>query len=104
MNLEKIRKRKGLSQCELADKLGVSKSYISHLESGRRQMGLDLLRKYAGVMSMRPEEILRALEQTQRTAIGEKELAMQVSRIVRQVMSKNNVTEKVSHGNCSSDR
>jgi transcriptional regulator with XRE-family HTH domain len=104
MNLETIRKRKGLTQCELADKLGVSKSYISHLESGRRQMGLDLLRKYAGVMSMRPEEILRALDLTQRSAIGERDLAMKVFRIVKQVMSKKNVSEKVSYGRHSSDR
>ena len=91
MNLEQVRKRKRLSQCELADRLGVSKSYISHLECGRRQMGLDLLRKYAGVMSMKPEEILNALELTQHAA----ELAVQVSRVVKDVMKKQMAEKKV---------
>ena len=95
MKLKQLRKRKGLSQYELADKLGVSKSYISHLECGRRQMGLDLLKKYAGVMSMRPEEILNALELTQHAAVEEQELAMQVSRVVKDVMKKQMAEKKV---------
>ena len=95
MKLRELRKKKGLSQCTLADKLGVSKSYISHLECGRRQMGLDLLRKYASVMSMKPEEILRALELTQHAAVEERELAMQVSRVVKDVMKKQMADKKV---------
>lgn len=104
MNLEQIRRKKGLSQYELANRLGVSKSYISHLECGRRQMGLNLLRKYASVMSLKPEEVLRALELTQRAAIGEREMAMQVSRIVKQVMKKKNVLENMKYGNRSTNR
>lgn len=95
MNLEQIRKNKGLSQCELADRLQVSKSYISHLECGRRQMGLDLLRKYASIVSMKPEEILKALESTQQAAVGERNLALQVSRIVIKEMKKNGLGKRV---------
>jgi transcriptional regulator with XRE-family HTH domain len=36
-----------LTQAELARRLGLSKSYISEIESGRKKAGLDLLERYS---------------------------------------------------------
>ena len=86
MQLKELRKRNSLTQQELADKLSISKSFVSQLERGERQMSLGLLKKYANVVSVKPEEILRALEITQREVPVERKLAKQVSLVVKQVM------------------
>lgn len=45
--LKAIRQFHGLTQAELADKLGMSKSYLSEIESGKKSVGFDLLEKYS---------------------------------------------------------
>jgi transcriptional regulator with XRE-family HTH domain len=101
MQLRDLRIKSGLTQRSLADKLTVSESFISQLERGERQMSLDMLRKYAGVISVKPEEILRALDITQHEVPVEKELASRVSRLVKEVMKKDKekVMERMYNGN-----
>lgn len=45
--LKLLRRHQGLNQASLANKLGVSRSYVSELESGNRTPSLDLLSRYA---------------------------------------------------------
>lgn len=45
--LKLLRRYQGLNQSVLAKELGVSRSYISELESGNRTPSLDLLNRYA---------------------------------------------------------
>lgn len=45
--LKLLRRHQGLNQLALAKKLGISRSYISELESGNRTPSLDLLNRYA---------------------------------------------------------
>lgn len=45
--LKLLRRHQGLNQATLASKLGVSRSYVSELESGNRTPSLDLLSRYA---------------------------------------------------------
>src|SRR4051812_35276749 len=45
--LRLVRVYHDLSQAELARRLGLSKSYISEIESGRKKVSLDLLRLYS---------------------------------------------------------
>ena len=40
--VEAARKKKGLTQEELADKAGVSQSMINHIEKGRKKPSLDI--------------------------------------------------------------
>ena len=40
--VEAARKKKGLTQEELADKTGVSQSMINHIEKGRKKPSLDI--------------------------------------------------------------
>lgn len=44
-----IRARHGLSQLEMAERLGVSKSYIGLIENGQREAGRDILEKLAAL-------------------------------------------------------
>ncbi len=50
--LKLLRRYQGLNQSDLARKLGVSRSYISELESGNRTPSLDLLSRYADIFNI----------------------------------------------------
>ena len=44
-NIKDLRKKKGITQEELGDVIGVTKTAISYYESGKRQLTADLLQK-----------------------------------------------------------
>lgn len=50
--LKLLRRYQGLNQSVLAKKVGVSRSYISEIESGNRTPSLDLLNRYAEVFNI----------------------------------------------------
>jgi len=50
--LKLLRRYQGLNQSALAKKLGVSRSYISELESGNKTPSLDLLSRYADIFNI----------------------------------------------------
>ncbi|SIT18452.1 DNA-binding transcriptional regulator, XRE-family HTH domain [Thalassolituus maritimus] len=50
--LKQIRVFHQIKQVELADKLGISKSYLSEIESNKKPVSMDLLEKYAEYFSV----------------------------------------------------
>lgn len=52
-----------MNQTALADKLQISKSYISEIESGKKQVTLELLQKYADAFGMPLSSLLFFSEQ-----------------------------------------
>lgn len=52
-----------MNQSALADKLKISKSYISEIESGKKQVTLELLQKYADAFGMPLSSLLFFSEQ-----------------------------------------
>lgn len=50
--LKQIRVFHQLKQVELANELGISKSYLSEIESNKKPVSMDLLEKYADHFSM----------------------------------------------------
>ena len=59
--LRRYRHTAGLSQQQLADSVGISKSYISSLELGYRAPHLNLLAKIASALNVRPGELVDAM-------------------------------------------
>jgi len=57
-NVRKLRSKKKLSQKTLADKIGISVSYVSMLERGQRSPPLDMLEKVAKAMGVTPISLL----------------------------------------------
>ena len=57
-NVRKLRGKKKLSQKTLADKIGISVSYVSMLERGQRSPPLDMLEKVAKALGVPPISLL----------------------------------------------
>jgi transcriptional regulator with XRE-family HTH domain len=57
-NVRKLRSKKKLSQKTLADKIGISVSYVSMLERGQRSPPLDMLEKVAKALGVTPVSLL----------------------------------------------
>jgi len=58
MRLQEIRKRRGLSQVEVAERLGIHQSLISQYERGYLRLHGALLVRLAEVLKTTPDEIL----------------------------------------------
>ena len=56
--LSKLRKDAGMSQAELARRLGLTQSLISRFEQGQRRMYDDMLAATAKILSVTPNDIL----------------------------------------------
>jgi transcriptional regulator with XRE-family HTH domain len=56
--LRLIRAFHDLSQTEGADKLGISKSYLSEIESGRKEPTLQLVKRYSDVYELPTSSIM----------------------------------------------
>lgn len=58
-NLAEIRKAKGWSQQELADKSGVSQTYISELEANKKQPTVPIAQNLASALGVSIGELLQ---------------------------------------------
>ena len=72
-----------MNQSTLAERLGISKSYLSELEAGKKQPTLELLQKYASTFNMPLSSLVFFAENLEnptrskvRTAIAGKALKM----------------------------
>ena len=57
-NLRIARERKGISQKDLAESIGVAKSTYSLYESGNREPGVPTIKKIADVLNVSADELL----------------------------------------------
>jgi transcriptional regulator with XRE-family HTH domain len=57
-NVRKLRAKKSLSQKALADKIGISVSYVSMLERGQRSPPLETIEKMAKALGVTPANLL----------------------------------------------
>ena len=57
-NVSILRKKRNLSQQDLADKMGVSNSYVSMLERGQRSPPLETIELIAKALGVRAEALL----------------------------------------------
>lgn len=60
-NLEYLRKRKGWTQTDLANKLGTTWGVISHWELGKRQPRMEMVGKIAELFGVGPDIIFKDL-------------------------------------------
>lgn len=65
--LQKLREFAVLTQVELAEKVGVSVTTISHWETGSKRPRASNIRKLAEVLSVNPREVLAAINENPST-------------------------------------
>ncbi|MFC2992934.1 helix-turn-helix domain-containing protein [Halomonas tibetensis] len=58
MNIRKARKAAGLTQIELAERVGCDQSMISRIEQGKRPVTVDMLKVIAQAVGMPPHALL----------------------------------------------
>ena len=58
-NLKKIRINKNITQTELAEKLGVDKSFVSNLENGKTNPTLSTITNIAQALEVSANELLK---------------------------------------------
>lgn len=56
--IRKVRKAKGLSQENLAEKVGISTTHMSHIETGNTKMSLPTFAAIAFTLEVRTDELL----------------------------------------------
>ena len=57
-NIRELRKKRGLTQQQLADKLGISQVHLGRLETNARSMDLEQVEKISSALGVKPYEIL----------------------------------------------
>ncbi|TKT70863.1 helix-turn-helix domain-containing protein [Afipia massiliensis] len=59
--LVELRKKAGLRQIDLAEKLGVYQSWVTHLESGQRRVDVVELIELGRIIGFDPADVVRKL-------------------------------------------
>lgn len=57
--IRRIRKKYGLSQEELAERINISNTHMSHIETGNTKLSLPVLVHIAQALNVRTDELLR---------------------------------------------
>ena len=73
--LKLVREFHRMNQTELAEKLQISNSYLSELETGKKKASIDLLRKYSEIFDIPPSSLLMFAE------VIENETFAEISRV-----------------------
>lgn len=81
--LRLIRVYHDMKQNEAAVKLGVSTSYLSEIEKGRKEPTLDVLRKYEAAFQIPVSSILFFSENLGQSAAKEKARSFVASKIIK---------------------
>jgi transcriptional regulator with XRE-family HTH domain len=81
--LRLIRVYHDLKQSEAAEKLGVSKSYLSEIEKGRKEPTLETIRKYESVFDIPMSSIMFFSENLGKNAPKERARTLVASKILK---------------------
>jgi len=66
LHLRETREKSGLTQEQVAEKLGVTQTFISKCERGERRMDILEVRDYCAALQMPFEKFIAELEQTRK--------------------------------------
>lgn len=76
--IKELRKAEGLSQEDLADKMGVERSFISLLETGQRGCSIDVAIRLSEILNSSLDYIVLGISQTE---LAKKELDNTIQRL-----------------------
>ncbi|MFW9786979.1 MAG: CBS domain-containing protein [Candidatus Thorarchaeota archaeon] len=73
-DIQKLRQRKGLTQSELAAKVGVSQSYIARLERGSLDPKLSLVKKIVDILTIESGRVCSEIMTTDPTTVDARDV------------------------------
>lgn len=88
--LKTVREVHQIPQAALAEKLGISKSHLSELESGKKAVSVDLLKKYATVFDVPPSTFLSFMEALEGVSERKRERAKKLLSVLEWTLDKDN--------------
>jgi len=91
VNLKKLRLQEGLTQQQLADKLGVTKSVVSYYELQERSPSPEVLTKLASIFHVTTDSLLgieRSVDYVDLSGLDEEDIVT-VKRLVTSLRQKN---------------
>jgi transcriptional regulator with XRE-family HTH domain len=65
-NIRMLRRNRGLSQEEFAERCGLHRTYVGAIERGERNITLETLEKFARALNVRPETLLMRNEKAEK--------------------------------------
>jgi len=89
VDIQKLRQRRGLTQTELASKIGVSQSYIARLERGSLDPKLSIVKKIVDILTSDMGKVCSEIMSTNPVTVN----ARDVVSIAVSLMQKNNYSQ-----------
>lgn len=86
--LKTVREVHQIPQATLAEKLGISKSHLSELESGKKAVSVDLLKRYANIFDVPPSTFLSFMEALEGVSERKRERAKKLLRVLEWTLEK----------------
>jgi len=87
-----------INQSQLAEKLGISRSYLSEIESGKKSPSIELLDKYSSIFDIPPSSLLLFSENLENNTFSGKARVAVANKIVK-IMNWLSDTGDVKNGN-----
>lgn len=79
-NIKELRKKRGLTQQQLAEKIGISQVHLGRLESNARSMDLEQVEKIAAALGVKPFDILPQKWQPEEITPEEREILRMIKK------------------------
>ena len=79
-NMKELRKKRGLNQQQLAEKLGISQVHLGRLETNARSMDLEQVEKIAAALEVKPFDILPTEWQPEEISPEEREILRMIRK------------------------
>ena len=86
--LKTVREVHQIRQADLANQLGISKSHLSELESGKKAVSVDLLKRYADIFDVPPSTFLCFMEALEGESERRRERAKKLLRVLEWTLDK----------------
>jgi transcriptional regulator with XRE-family HTH domain len=91
--LRTVREVHQIPQATLAEKLGISKSHLSELESGKKAVSVDLLKRYANIFDVPPSTFLSFMEALEGVSERKREKAKKLLRVLEWTLDKDDANQ-----------
>lgn len=114
-NIRELRKKRGLTQQQLAQKLGISQVHLGRLETNARSMDLEQVEKISAALGVKPYELLPQEWQPEEITPEEREILRVIrkstapqgtdnSHLPPQAADKKDINQSPAHPHKSNER